>query len=428
MNPEKDHARTLSAWPDSRKPLLPAQAWKATAVDGTLQLVPREHSADVTPVRVLFREHAAAVVDNQHWLHEATLWLRHEAHTDLNLTFPAAARVVAVSLDGVETPPLQPDSTRLWLPLPGRPGVHCVKVLWMYEPPEPLDRPRLEALKLDGADEGSCLWTVHVPSGFEAKTSGASLKPGLGRAAWADLHRAQAQLQICRLLVETQGGNTASGSLNGCRRRFLDLCRQAESRLDAGDDPQAETGPGDESAREWLMDLRAAVSETRKDVRRRGCAGRPRTSPRHVRREIAPRRTEERATGHHTVSNPGRARSDLVWSDNDNGAGTVAATDSGHGSPRSAGVARIDSVGGRPHAGLGTLVLSRCDGVGPAPGAGAVRTGRGSRLAVRQSDDGRAVVIIDRPAGSRLGSRSMVQQLATTATGRHPSCGHDKRW
>ena len=155
LNAVKNYERPLAAWPDAVKKLRHdgGQVWHATTSEGTLTLLPRERKKPwmLILVQVLFREQAAAVADNRHWLHEAVYWLWHDAHTDLNLTFPAAARVVAVSLDGVETPPLQPDPAHLWLPLPGRQGLQCVRVLWSYEPAEPLDRPNFDAIKLDGA-------------------------------------------------------------------------------------------------------------------------------------------------------------------------------------------------------------------------------------------------------------------------------------
>ena len=263
-----DYGGPLKPWPGELDRLrrVGGRVWKAAVADGTLRLVPQDHGAETSPIQVFLREHSAAVTDNQHWLHEAVYWLRHGAYTDLNLTLPAAARVIAVSLDGVEMSPVQPEPTRLWLPLPGRAGIRCVRLRWMYESPEPLDRPNLDALKLDGAEEGPCLWTIHVPPGFEVDGGASGLKPGLGRAAWADLQRADAQLQIIRRLIDQQGGLAGpSGSptaapsapLLAAQRRFVDLCRQAERTLAVSPDASGETGPGGISLREWLPQLRA---------------------------------------------------------------------------------------------------------------------------------------------------------------------------
>jgi hypothetical protein len=259
----------LAKWPDELKHWRRngGQVWQATASDGTLRLVPRDHNTDATPVHVLFREHTLAVADNQHWLHEAVYWLRHEAHTDLNLTLPAAARVVAVSLDGVETPPLQPEPARLWLPLPGRPGVCCVRLLWLYDSPEPLDRPNLEPPKLDGAEEGTCLWTVHVPPSFEVAAMASDLKPGLGRAAWADLQRAEALVQITRQLLEASSSNGSSPAVKAAQQRFAELSRQVERTLAAAGGAPGETGPDGVALSDWLQQLRAQNHELAQQFR-----------------------------------------------------------------------------------------------------------------------------------------------------------------
>jgi hypothetical protein len=255
----KDYDKALAPWPGPRDRLrhVGGRVWKASA-DGTLRLVARDRGGEAAPIRVLLAERSAAVADNQRWLHEADYWLRHEAHTDLNWTLPAAARVVAVSLDGVDSPPLQPEPTRLWLPLPGVAGVRRVRLRWVYDPPEPLDRPNLEPPKLDGAEDGSCLWTVNVPPGYSADRPTSGLKPALARAAALDLRRADAQLQISRRLVEQAPGNLlpVAAPLRAAQRRFAELCRRGEGTLDAAGEAPGETGPGGLSLREWLQQLR----------------------------------------------------------------------------------------------------------------------------------------------------------------------------
>ena len=256
--------RPLAAWPRELAQLrrTGGQVWQTAANDWSLRLVPRDRVSDSAPLQVFLAEHAALVADNQHWTHEAVYWLRHEAHTDLNLTFPTSARVVAVSLDGVDSPPLQPDPDRLWLPLPGRAGVRCVRLKWVYDSPEPLERPNLEALRVEGAEEGPCLWTVHQPPSFYAGGPASGLKPGLARAAWADLQRAEAQLTISRRLVELAQGNSAvSGSLRSAQRRFADLCSQVEQTLNATRESSGESGPDGVSLRDWLQLLRKQNSE-----------------------------------------------------------------------------------------------------------------------------------------------------------------------
>jgi hypothetical protein len=256
-----NYDRALAQWPGEADRLRRAggQVWKVSA-DGSLRLVPRDRGAEAAPIRVLASEHSAAVTDNQRWLHEGVFWLRHDGPTDLNLTLPAPARVVAVSLDGVESPPLQPEAVRLWLPLPAVAGIRCLRVRWMYDPPERLDRPNLDAPTIDGAEAAPCLWTVFVPEDFRAGDA-CGLKQGLGAAAAADLRRAEVQLQITRLLAGQSPFNPASAPLVTAQRRFADLCRRAERALETAGESSGETGPGKVTLRDWLQQLRAQNRE-----------------------------------------------------------------------------------------------------------------------------------------------------------------------
>ena len=58
-------------------------------------------------MRVALTERVSAVVDGRRWVHEAVLWLAHEANTDLDVALPEGARVLGVTVDGLPVTPLQ---------------------------------------------------------------------------------------------------------------------------------------------------------------------------------------------------------------------------------------------------------------------------------------------------------------------------------
>ena len=171
--------------------------WKITSPEWRLNLTPRDAASPETPIEVFLAEYQAAVVDGGRWLHEAAYSLRHEANTDLNLTLPADAEVLSVSIDGVEAAPLQAAPRRLWMPLTGRPAVCRVRVRWKYAAEE-LDRPNLDAPTLQGAREDKAVWTVLVPPGWGPDDSSRKngLQSGLAQAAALSWQRAEAQFRI----------------------------------------------------------------------------------------------------------------------------------------------------------------------------------------------------------------------------------------
>src|SRR5207248_10934548 len=112
--------------PPAERRLTEGAAWK-------LRLLPRDRERPPETVQVFLSEQSAAVADGRHWLHEVTYWLRHEANAELSVVLPGAGRVVAASVDGIEVTPLQPEPTRLWLPLPRQPGVRWVRLRWICD-------------------------------------------------------------------------------------------------------------------------------------------------------------------------------------------------------------------------------------------------------------------------------------------------------
>jgi hypothetical protein len=231
------------------------------AEDWKLRLVARERPAGPTPVRVFLAEQTASVADGRRWLHRAEWWLRHEAHTDLNVALPAAARVVAVALDGAEVAPLQPGPQRLWLPLPGRAGVRRLAVWWVYDPPEPLARPNLDRPRLVGAEDGPALWTAYLPPGYRvtADAGARTLGGGEARAAALDLYRAEAQLRVSEALAEHPRESGAQRALAAAQQRFYLHWKHAERALRSGSAGTA--GPGGRPLGPWLQALQTRDRE-----------------------------------------------------------------------------------------------------------------------------------------------------------------------
>ncbi len=257
-----DHpARTLSPWPGAAERVVRTggQAWRVQGAEWQLRLSPRAHALEPAPVRVFLLEQSAAVVDGRRWLHEARCWLRHEAHTDLNVDFPAPARVIAAAIDGVAVTPLQPGSARLWLPLPGRAGVRCIRLRWLYDEPEALDRPNLAPPRIVDALYGPALWTVLVPPGWELAQSSPSSRLGMGaaREGALALYRAEAQLRLSQELCAQRPASAATVPLAAAQRRFARYCRHARHALEVGADRGGVTGPAGQTLAEWLQKLQA---------------------------------------------------------------------------------------------------------------------------------------------------------------------------
>jgi hypothetical protein len=254
------------------------QLWKVAREDWTMRLRPRG-GAGAEPVRILLADHSVAVADGRRWLHEVALWLRHGPNTDLNILLPKPGTVVAVSVDGLDVAPLQPERRRLWLPLPGRSGVRAVRIRWRYEDPaESLALPLLQMPLIEGASAGAAVWSVFVPAGFEAvSVKETTPQPGPGRAALVALYRAEAQLRVSDALTETTREGIAT-PLAAAQQRFYSLCGEADQALQLSGDDAVESGPNGESAGQWLRSLldqnrRLAqdrgFEETRSDAERR---------------------------------------------------------------------------------------------------------------------------------------------------------------
>jgi hypothetical protein len=250
-------AIALKNWPNEadRLRISGGQVWKVARDEWTLRLRPRS-GAGAGPVRVLLADSTAALADGRHWLHEAVYWVRHGPNTDLNLLLPQPGTVVAVSVDGGDVAPLQPEPRRVWVPLPGRAGARAVRLRWRYdEKAESLDNPILQIPTIEGAIDGPAVWTVYVPAGFEMHVKSPNApRPGPGRAATVALYRAEAQLRLSEALAEAaREGVTAP--LAVAQQRFYAFCRQADQALQLIGEEATELAPAGMSLSRWQRSL-----------------------------------------------------------------------------------------------------------------------------------------------------------------------------
>jgi hypothetical protein len=147
------------------------------------------------------------------------------------------------------------------VPLAGGP-VHTVQVRWQYaEEQEPLDRPRLERLRLDGVPDGPVLWAVDVPAGFRLARSRDDGAEGPAGAVVLDLERARALTDLSVWLAEHRRESSASTAerIVDAQTRFAWYCRRAQGAMLSS--PDAAKGPRGEDLAERLRSLQRANKE-----------------------------------------------------------------------------------------------------------------------------------------------------------------------
>jgi hypothetical protein len=254
-----------ATWPEAAQQLERSngQAWRIGEEEWQVRLLPQARELKPNPIRIYLQEQWAIVGDGRRWLHEAHYWLRHEAHADLTFDFAAPARVLAAAIDGADVTPLQSDPTRVWVPLPAQAGVRCVRLRWLYDPPEPLVLPNLTAPQLAGAVKGPTLWTVMVPPGWQTSFTGASGWQGAAREAMLALGRADAQLRISQDLTKERRDNALSSALAVALQRFALFGRHAQKALDR----DIEEGPQRQHLVEWLKDLQTRGRLLKAEIR-----------------------------------------------------------------------------------------------------------------------------------------------------------------
>jgi hypothetical protein len=236
-----------------------ATLWKIEPGDDwALHLRPRLSPPGDEPVRVALTERIAAVVDGQHWMHEAVLWLYHEANTNLSLGLSYGACVVSAAVDGIAVTPLRTQGDLLNVPLPGGAGVCRVRLRWTFDKDtESLDRPRLDRPRLRDAVDGPVMWTVHVPAAYLASfgPEESRVRMAPSSPALLDLARAEAQYRLCEALVAGPG-TPPLPALALAQRRLYQFSRYAQAGralTGASDGPANLRG---QSFDQWLQDLK----------------------------------------------------------------------------------------------------------------------------------------------------------------------------
>jgi hypothetical protein len=248
----------LTAIPPPAGAAAGAQAWKRTGEEWCMRLLPREGTR-AELVQMLLMERRASVPDGRRWLHEAVFWLLHEAPAELRVSWPGPVEVVGVAIDDSPVSVVQPESGRLWLPLPGQAGIRQVRIRWRNAgDKETLEHPDLAGPVLDGAGPGATIWTLTVPPGWELLASEGHGTPSVGadRRAAVALYRARAQLTITRELLRQP--RTDEKALTQAQRRFASSVWVAGLALKAGADPHHTARPGGEEIADWLEQLRRA--------------------------------------------------------------------------------------------------------------------------------------------------------------------------
>jgi hypothetical protein len=230
-----DPPAALRWWPaEAERVRRAGTAWEVGGKNWHVNLLPRNALGSARSVQVFLCDRAATVVDGRRWIHQASYWLYHEAGRDLTLTLPDRSSVLAAAIDDTEVTPMQPEPNRLWLPLSGAAGVHHLRLSWMFEDgAESFERPRLQALALDGVGEFPTLWTVRTPNGYQMASAFSEAETS--SAAAHELRRAEAQLQLCTLLAERMPSNGAEAlrpRLLAAQERFYRACHRARFQAD----------------------------------------------------------------------------------------------------------------------------------------------------------------------------------------------------
>src|SRR5262249_41573961 len=107
--------------------------WRIEAEDWSARLRPRLYEGAQGRILVLLDEQAAAVVDNRHWLHQATYWLYQEGESALRLALPDGAVLVRAALDGKLVLLPYSDQTRHSLTLVDNDSPQVLRLWWRFK-------------------------------------------------------------------------------------------------------------------------------------------------------------------------------------------------------------------------------------------------------------------------------------------------------
>ncbi len=220
----KDFAEPLAKWPAAAKGLVPeGMVWRITQADWNLQVVPRAAPLP-SGVQVLLAEQEAVVGDARRWVHQATFLVFAKGGADVRLSLPRGARLLAMALDERAVVPRKTGPEAIWLPLPAAPGPRWLRLRWQYQE-ESFTSPNLASPNIQCIPAMPVQGTVFVPAGFDAEAA----QPAVALM----LHRAEAQLELSRLLGDVRLGKPnqltdREQKLLEAQQRFAWYCRQAE--------------------------------------------------------------------------------------------------------------------------------------------------------------------------------------------------------
>ena len=225
LAPVQDVPEQLAKWPaEAKRVLQEGTAWRITRADWDLQIT-RRLAPIAAGVQVLLAEQEAALADDGRWMHQATFLLFAKTSTDVHLALPQGARLLALAVDDQPVSARHATAENLSLSLPGHSGPHWLRLRWQFQKDEPLTRANLAGPVIQGIPRTAVQGTLFVPAGFALA----------GDPPPADLmlHRAEAQLELSRLLGEFLTGKPKSlievdRKLSEAQWRFAWYCRQAE--------------------------------------------------------------------------------------------------------------------------------------------------------------------------------------------------------
>jgi hypothetical protein len=188
---------------------------------------------------------SAPAADN--WVYRACFELYHEAGAALAARLPPNARWMALRVDGMDIPIVDPQAAQITVPLPPDAGARTVYLMW--ERPEPVwEAPSLFTGSAVVNAE-TALWNVHLPAGWTADD------PKPLRPAAAALVRAEALLSFARQLqvYEANGRPDSPARIFATAAgRWLTLAGGATG-----------TSPDGQSLSDWHARLTAELSSLR---------------------------------------------------------------------------------------------------------------------------------------------------------------------
>jgi hypothetical protein len=235
-----DVGLALKNWPAYlERARLGAKAYRIGDSAESIEIRPKALAqTSAPPVAALAQEHAAAMVNNGHWLYTTKYLLYQHAATEVVVGLPPDAVLVAMMVDGNEIMPFAIDESMYQLSMAGRSRARALAVVWKY----PVRGEETEGLLLDapglyGPDHKrlevsqSRLWTVFQPAGRKlVPETGGALEQS---AALLSVQRADAQLSLCTIVAPAaeQGNEESRKQLQTARSRLREYCRYAEHCL-----------------------------------------------------------------------------------------------------------------------------------------------------------------------------------------------------